>query len=95
MGDQREEMVADFGTDPYGGYEKPETALRRHVGHESRSNQWPSADEFEKQAGDPNKSEFVIFEYVQDERRLAVAWARDLGRSWLVTAHAICREVLE
>lgn len=87
-------MVGDFDTDPDAGFDTPETALRRHVEHEPGRNQWPSSEDFEKQAGDANQSEFIIFEYVEDDRRLAVAWARDLGRSWLITAHAICKELL-
>ena len=88
-------MVADFDNDPDAGSKTPEIALRRHVEHESRANDWPSSQHFKPQERDVSEPDFVMFDYVEDNRRLAVVWARDLGRSWLVTAHAVCKDAFD
>jgi len=93
--DRKEALIADIDSDLDGGYETPLVALRRHIDYQSRSNEWPFPGEFNRQEVESNEPEFVIFEYVKQGRRLAVVWARDLGRPWLVTAHTICKEVFE
>ena len=90
--DQRQVLVADFDTDPDGGYETIRVALKRHLEHQSNGDKWPSADDFERV--DPaRKGDDIPFEYVRDGRLLATLWVHDLGRSWLVTGHSVCKEI--
>jgi hypothetical protein len=93
--DQREALVRDFDTDPDGGYRTPRAALRTYLGYKSAGDRWPPSDDFESQGRVAREPDYVVFEYRFGGRHLASVWTYDLGRSWLVTAHEVCKEVFE